>query len=74
MACARAKGVFLKIAEMHCKVGLCDKCTVGGISINPGKKTKNFCSKSQIFCSKRVENLGKMHYKGMNFTNFFAAL
>ena len=47
--CAAAKGVFFKKAEMHCKGGPFDKCTVRGkISVNLGK-TNNFCAKSLNF-------------------------
>ena len=59
--CAAAKGVFFKIAEMHCKGGFFDKCTVTWveISVNRGKNQEFLLKKSDCFTLKGLKIWGK---------------
>ena len=67
--------MFFKVAEMHCKGGLFDKCTLRAeISVNP-RKAINFSPKRLIFCPKRAKVNGsegkkKTIYVKWNFFQF----
>ena len=54
---------------MHCKGGNFSKSRR-----NQEILPKKFDKMMNLFCSERVEILGEMHCKGMDFTDFFYTL